>query len=182
MASGQSTIPSSERSCWKPSPMYWESAGRQPTTMPGRKPTRQSARSCWRGPACRPQSKQAMYDSQLSPAHSAVKGRKLMSESVRERTCNLDGIAAKLYKNEDVAETMGLLFSELQERRDHLSPESWKQLTTMNCRQHPLLELLHQDPLSSRVFLKPRAYAAKAEVIHLIYVTASGAASQTLQR
>src|SRR5260370_35135113 len=111
-----------------------------------------------------------------------IEGEKQMSESVRERTRNLDGIAAKLYKNEDVAETIGLLFSELQERRDHLSPESWKQFATMNCRQHSLLELLHQDPFSSRVFLKPRAYAAKAEVIHLIYVTASGAASQTLQR
>ena len=33
-----------------------------------------------------------------------------MSESIRERTCNLDEIAAKLYRNEDVAETMDLLF------------------------------------------------------------------------
>src|SRR6266851_5024200 len=118
MASGQSTIPSSERSCWKPSPMFWESAG--------------------------------------------------------ERTCNLDGIAAKLYKNEDVAETMGLLFSELQERRDHLSPESWKQFIAMNCRQHPLLELLHQDPFSSRAFLKPRGYAGDAEMLDLIYAIEDG--------
>ena len=50
-----------------------------------------------------------------------------MSESVRERTRHLDRIAAKLYKNEDVAETMGLLEFGEQERRGHRSPESWKQ-------------------------------------------------------
>src|SRR5260370_16342390 len=137
--------------------------------MPGRKPTKRSAQSCWRAPACQPQFEQAMYESEVSPAHSAVKGRKLMSESVRERTCNLDGIAAKLYKNEDVAETIGLLFSELQEGRDHLSSESWKQFTTMNCRQHPLLELLHQDPFSSRPFLKPRGYPAAPENLAPLY-------------
>src|SRR5260370_25383175 len=98
-----------------------------------------------------------------------IEGEKQMSESVRGRPRNLDGIAAKLYKNEDVAETMGLLFSELQERRDHLSSESWKQFTTMNCRHHPLLELLHQDPLSSRAFLKPRGYAGDAETLDLLY-------------
>src|SRR5260370_4934665 len=105
-----------------------------------------------------------------------------MSESVRERTCNLDGIAAKLYKDEDVAETMGLLFSELQERRDHLSPESWKQLSTMNCRPHPLLELLHQDPLSSRAFLKPRGYAGDADMLDLLYAIEDGETLPALQR
>ncbi len=105
-----------------------------------------------------------------------------MSESVRERTCNLDGIAAKLSKNEDVAETMGLLFSELQQRRDHLSPESWKQFTTMNCRHHPLLELLHQDPLSSRAFTKPRGYAGDAEMLDLLYAIEDGETLPALQR
>jgi extracellular factor (EF) 3-hydroxypalmitic acid methyl ester biosynthesis protein len=105
-----------------------------------------------------------------------------MSESVRERTLNLDGIAAKLYNNEDVAETIGLLFSELQERRDHLSPESWKQFTTMSCRQHPLLELLHQDPFSSRAFLKPRGYAGDAEMIDLLYAIEDGETLPALQR
>src|SRR5712691_13087415 len=105
-----------------------------------------------------------------------------MSESVRERTHNLDGIAAKLYKNEDMAETMGLLFSELQERRGHLSPESWKQFITMNCRQHPLLELLHQDPFSARAFLKPRGYAGDAEMLDLIYAIEDGEILPALQR
>jgi len=104
-----------------------------------------------------------------------------MSESVRERTGNLDGIAAKLYKNEDVAETIGLLFSELQERRNHLSLESWKQFATMNCRHHPLLELLHQDPFSSRVFLKPRGYAGDAEMLDMIYAIEDGETLPALQ-
>src|SRR5260370_17650165 len=105
-----------------------------------------------------------------------------MSENVLERTSNLDTITAKLYKNEDVAETIGLLFSELQERRGHLSPESWKQFITMNCRQHPLLDLLHQDPLSSRVFLKPRGYAGDAEMLDMIYAIEDGETLPALQR
>jgi extracellular factor (EF) 3-hydroxypalmitic acid methyl ester biosynthesis protein len=123
-----------------------------------------------------------MDENQLSSAHSAVRGRKPMSESVRERTHNLDDIAAKLYKNGDVAETMGLLFSELQERRDHLSLESWKQFITMNCHQHPLLDLLHQDPFSSRAFLKPRGYAGDAEMLDLIYAIEDGETLPALQR
>ena len=59
-----------------------------------------------------------------------------MRESVRERTRHLDGIAAKLYTNEAVAETMGLLEFGEQERRGHRSPESWKQCIRLNCRQH----------------------------------------------
>ncbi len=39
MVSGQSTIPSSERSCWIPSATFWETVGREPTTRPGRRPT-----------------------------------------------------------------------------------------------------------------------------------------------
>ncbi len=105
-----------------------------------------------------------------------------MSENVLERTSNLDSITAKLYRNEDMAETMGLLFSELQERRGHLSPESWKQFITMNCRQHPLLELLHQDPFSSRAFLKPRGYAGDAELLDLIYAIEDGETLPALQR
>ena len=105
-----------------------------------------------------------------------------MSESIRERIHHLDEIAAKLYRNEDVAETLGLLFSELQGRRDHLSRESWKQFITINCRQHPLLELLHQDPLSARVFLKPRGYAGDAEMLDLIYAIEDGETLPALQR
>src|SRR6266849_7391167 len=97
-----------------------------------------------------------------------------MSENVLEQTSNLDGIAAKLYKNEGVAETISLLFSELRERRCHLSPESLKHFITMTCRHHPLLDLLHQDPFSSRAFLKPRGYAGDAEMLDLIYAIEDG--------
>src|SRR5260370_227586 len=107
--------------------------------MPGQRPTGRSARLCWKEPACQPRPEQAIDESQWSPAQWAGRGRKTMSESIRERIHHLDDIAAKLYRNEDVAEALGLLFSELQERRDHLSPESWTQFITTNCRQHPLL-------------------------------------------
>ena len=105
-----------------------------------------------------------------------------MSESVRERILNLDDVAAKLYRNEDVTETLGFLFSELQERRNHLSPESWKQFITTDCRHHPLLDLLHQDPLSSRAFIKPRGYAGDAEMLDLVYAIEDGETLPVLRR
>jgi hypothetical protein len=105
-----------------------------------------------------------------------------MSENVHEQTNNLDRIAARLYKNEGVAETISLLFSELQERRGNLSPESWKQFITLDCRQHPLRDLLHQDPFSSRAFLKPRGYAGDAELLDLIYAIEDGETLPALQR
>ena len=71
-----------------------------------------------------------------------------MSELVREGTGILEEIAAHLERNEDVEGAMRLLFSELQERRSHLSPEAWKHDIALHCQQQPLLGLLHQDPLS----------------------------------
>lgn len=105
-----------------------------------------------------------------------------MNENIREQTCNLDDIAAHLYKGEAVAETIGLLFSELHEKRARLSQESWRQFITTTCRQHPLLDLLHQDPFSSRAFLKPRGYAGDAEMLDLIYAIEDGETLPTLQR
>src|SRR6266699_3760232 len=81
MASGQSTIPSSEQSCWKLSPTFWESAGLQATTMPGQKPTRWSARSCWRGQACQPQREQAMTTDSRKQNHISLQS----SISLRDR-------------------------------------------------------------------------------------------------
>jgi extracellular factor (EF) 3-hydroxypalmitic acid methyl ester biosynthesis protein len=98
---------------------------------------------------------------------------KYMIDSVREMTLNFDNAAANLYKAEHVAETMETFVSTLQDIRDHLSADSWKQFI-LDCRHHTLFDLLQQDPLTSRAFLKPRGYAGDAEMLDLVYATEDG--------
>jgi hypothetical protein len=61
-----------------------------------------------------------MEKKQCSPAHAAVRRSKAMSENVLERTSNLDRIAAKLCKNEDVERWSGE-GSRLGKRREGLN-------------------------------------------------------------
>lgn len=105
-----------------------------------------------------------------------------MSERVREGTGLLDEVAAQLDRNEDVEGAMRLLFSELWERRSHLSPEAWRNFIALNCQQQSLLGLLHQDPFTARAFLKPRGYAGDAETLDLIYAIEDGENLPALQR
>jgi hypothetical protein len=117
----------------------------------------------------------------MGPAHSAGKENKPMSESVRERTQILDEIAAQLAGNEDVEGAMRLLFSELSQRRSQLSPEAWRDCIALECQQQPLLDLLHQDPLTARAFFKPRGYAGDADMLDLIYAIEDGEHLPALQ-
>ena len=43
------------------------------------------------------------------------------------------------------------------------------QAVVQRCRNHRLLELIHQDPFTGRAFQKPRGYAGDAELLDLIY-------------
>ena len=56
----------------------------------------------------------------------------------------------------------------LRERRLHLSEPEWKAWVSV-CLNHPLKNLLHQDPFTSRAFNKPRGYAGDAEMLDFIY-------------
>lgn len=86
----------------------------------------------------------------------------------------LDSWRAKLQSTEDVAETMMGLVSELQQVRNALSTEDWKQIATSAYRQHPIMALLHQDPFTLRAFAKPRGYAGDAEMLDFIYAEQDG--------
>src|SRR2546421_12699356 len=81
----------------------------------------------------------------------------------------LDMGAARLEHVEDVAETMAGLFFVLNGMRQYVSESTWKQFAAHECRQHPLMQLLQQDPLTSRAFTKPRGYAGDAVMMDMMY-------------
>lgn len=45
----------------------------------------------------------------------------------------------------------------------------WENFSRFACLKHPLVQLLHADPLSSRAFHKPRGYPGDAALMDLIY-------------
>ena len=86
----------------------------------------------------------------------------------------LDMGAARLERGEDVVETLTGLFFVLNGMRQYVSKSTWKQFTAGECRQHPLMQLLQQDPLTSRAFVKPRGYAGDAVMMDMVYAAEDG--------
>lgn len=94
----------------------------------------------------------------------------------------LDEAAESLRNHDNVAQTMAMIVAELHRERSACSMEDWKQFATVTCRQHPLLELLHQDPFTYRAFSKPRGYAGDAEMLDFIYASEDGLIPPVLER
>lgn len=86
----------------------------------------------------------------------------------------LDDAAANLAAMRDVDETMAALISGLHVLRQTVAPDVWKQFTFTVFRNHPLMALLQQDPLTRRVYTKPRGYAGDAAMLDLIYAVEDG--------
>ena len=59
------------------------------------------------------------------------------------------------------------LFDDLAFRRED-EPSAWGGYAE-TCRQHPICDLLHQDPFTYRAFSKPRGYAGDAVMMDYIY-------------
>lgn len=68
-----------------------------------------------------------------------------------------------------VAEAIGALADDLNQRRAELGPAQWKAWVAQNVFDHPLCRLLHRDPFTRRSFDKPRGYAGDAVMLDLIY-------------
>src|ERR1700737_1086687 len=98
--------------------------------------------------------------------------RKEMTTTINS-TNFLDMGAARLERAEDVAETMAGLFFVMNGMRHYVSESTWKQFAA-ECRQHPLMKLLQQDPLTSRAFTKPRGYAGDAVMMDMVYAAEDG--------
>jgi extracellular factor (EF) 3-hydroxypalmitic acid methyl ester biosynthesis protein len=71
-----------------------------------------------------------------------------------EITAFLDKGAARLQAGEDVEETIAMIVDNLQRMRRALPTRLWKEFATIECRRHPLIDLLHLDPLTLRSYTR----------------------------
>lgn len=53
--------------------------------------------------------------------------------------------------------------------RRSCSRDEWRQVTVDVVRQHPLIDLIHEEPFTARAFRKPRGYAGDAPMLDLVY-------------
>jgi hypothetical protein len=74
----------------------------------------------------------------------------------------------EMLSDDRVDQGMTLLLPGLQGRRLTRNQQQWESFvrTSLN---HPLRQLLHQDPFTRRAFLKPRGYAGDAELLDFVY-------------
>lgn len=79
----------------------------------------------------------------------------------------LDFVCSMLLQS-NVTQVMFLLFYGLRELRIRSTVDEWKPLEKL-CLEHPLSELIFQDPLTNRSFYKPRGYAGDAVLLDYIY-------------
>jgi hypothetical protein len=75
--------------------------------------------------------------------------------------------AHSLLRAGHVAEGLEDLFEDLSLRRQD-EPEGWTDYAR-TCLEHPIRQLLHQDPFTCRAFSKPRGYAGDAVMMDYIY-------------
>lgn len=73
---------------------------------------------------------------------------------------------------------MGELFSGLYRLRASATPEIWRDIIC-ECVNHPICQIIHEDPFTARSFHKPRGYAGDALLIDYIYTRDPLAAGRT---
>lgn len=57
----------------------------------------------------------------------------------------------------------------LEDYRRYVSAQDWELFIEENCRKHPLLPVLMQDPFTRRAYEKPRGYAGDPLILEYIY-------------
>ncbi len=72
-------------------------------------------------------------------------------------------------RNGLVHESMDSLVAFLYARRAAMEADAWRGYVADVLLRHPIRELLHRDPLTSRAFAKPQGYAGDATSIDMIY-------------
>jgi SAM-dependent methyltransferase len=80
----------------------------------------------------------------------------------------LDDVRRRLDDEAAARRAMEELFLALRGWKLRCPPEQWRRFVAI-CREHPLLEMLHQDPFTHRAFGKPRGYAGDAVMMDFIY-------------
>lgn len=88
--------------------------------------------------------------------------------TMTESTMLLDRVRSELLQG-DVTVALDRLFAGLHEARSVMDPETWRRFAKERAIDHPLRDLIHQDPMVRRSFEKPRGYAGDAVLIDYIY-------------
>jgi hypothetical protein len=73
-----------------------------------------------------------------------------------------------LFSTGHIDEGMAELLPALQARRLELNDHAWGAFARQ-CLDHPVRQLLHEDPFTHRAFSKPRGYAGDAPLLDFIY-------------
>jgi len=67
-----------------------------------------------------------------------------------------------------IGQALDSLFGGLHWQKTYCTADEW-QACIKQCREHALLDVIHEDPFTGRAFRKPRGYAGDAELLDLIY-------------
>jgi extracellular factor (EF) 3-hydroxypalmitic acid methyl ester biosynthesis protein len=98
-----------------------------------------------------------------------------VTEREPEACGGLDG-ALELIEAGRVQDGMESLVATLRTERERLAPGAWRGFVRDTLRPHPIRKVVHEDPLTSRSFAKPRGIPGDAVMMDLIYGTSSLAA------
>lgn len=91
-----------------------------------------------------------------------------MVQKFLEGEAFLNSVYEKLRQTNNFRESMDELFYGLRDLRNSLTNDEWRNFS-LRCAEHPLSQLVHQDPFTFRAFSKPRGYAGDAVLIDFIY-------------
>ena len=84
-------------------------------------------------------------------------------------TRRLDTIHDRLCSGDDPKTHLTDLFDTLLGFRSELDGDEWARFATETAVNHPLRDLIHEDPMTRRSFDKPRGYAGDAVLLDFIY-------------
>jgi extracellular factor (EF) 3-hydroxypalmitic acid methyl ester biosynthesis protein len=96
----------------------------------------------------------------------------LLNRESSGRSCSslLDEVREDLISVASVSDVLWKLIAGLQILRSECRPEEWRRCVEL-CEKHPIRELLHQDPYTSRSYNRPRGYPGDAVLIDYLYFT-----------
>jgi extracellular factor (EF) 3-hydroxypalmitic acid methyl ester biosynthesis protein len=94
----------------------------------------------------------------------------VVTEREPEACGGLDG-ALELIESGRVHDGMESLVASLRTERERLAPAAWRGFVRDTLLAHPIRRVVHEDPLTSRAFMKPRGYSGDAVMMDFIYGT-----------
>jgi len=90
-----------------------------------------------------------------------------------EKTTNASFIlmdeAQEMFRSGQIADGMTHVILGFMHLRNTCTADAWKHFAQLYFLQHPLIDLVHQDPFTRHSYEKPRQYAGNAELLDYIY-------------